>query len=59
MTFTHSFVRRTVEAAGHALSKPAEPGHDGDGEERQINPIALLVIALTFLLFAFLMFTVG
>lgn len=58
MTFSHSVVRRSLEAAGHALSNSDKPGHGDDGDDVQVNPIALLVIALTFIVFAVLLFTV-
>lgn len=58
MTLTHHIVRRGLEAANEALSKPHKPD-DGNPDETPINPIALLVIAATMLFFFFVLFTVS
>lgn len=57
MTFSHIFVRRGLEAGINAVSKPHHG--DGDDQEKPINPIALLVITLTLIFFAFVLFAVS
>ncbi len=57
MAITHAIVRRGIQAASDAFSKP-QPG-DGEGDEIEINPIALLVMTLTFLFFALVLIAVS
>ena len=57
MALSHTVVRRSIEVANNALSKPTHG--DGDDEEKPVNPVALLVIVLTMLAFAVILFAVS
>lgn len=57
MAITHTFVRRGLEAANDAFARQKEG--NGEGDETQINPFAVLVISLTVLFFAVVMIAVG
>ncbi len=57
MAITHTFLRRGLEAASDAISRPKDG--NGDGDETRINPFALLVIAVTVLFFGVVMIAVS
>ena len=57
MAITHTFVRRGLEAANDAFTR--QQNGNGEGDETQINPFAVLIIALTVLFFGVVMIAVS
>jgi hypothetical protein len=57
MAITHDIMRRGLEAASESFTKPKPD--DGNGKEKPINPVALLIIALTFIFFAIVLVAVS
>ena len=57
MALTHTFVRRGLEAANDAFARQKDGNRDGD--ETPVNPLPVLIIALTVLFFALVMVAVS